>query len=141
MSHRRLHILVALLCTGLWAGAIWLGHSSGHLRFLDRLESALSDVRTLLRGVKVPPDLVTLTVEKQGQGTGTVTSNPPGINCGLACQFSIQRGTTVTLTATPDEGSSFNDWHGGPCNNSSSVTCQLVMDTDQTVSAHFDDDD
>ena len=60
MSYRRLHILVALLCTGLWAGAIWLGHSSGHLRFLDRLESALSDVRTLVRGVKAPPDLVTI---------------------------------------------------------------------------------
>src|SRR5438094_463937 len=60
MSHRRLHILVALLCTGLWAGAIWLGHSSGHLRFLDRLESALTDVRTLARGVKASPDLVTI---------------------------------------------------------------------------------
>jgi adenylate cyclase len=60
MSHRRLHILVALLCTGLWAGAIWLGHTSGRLRFLDRLESALSDVRTLARGVKAPPDLVTI---------------------------------------------------------------------------------
>jgi adenylate cyclase len=60
MSHRRLYILVALLCTGLWAGAIWLGHWSGHLRFLDRLESALTDVRTLARGVKAPPDLVTI---------------------------------------------------------------------------------
>ena len=60
MSHRRLHILVALLCTGLWAGAIWLGHSSGHLRFLDRLESALTDMRTLARGAKAPPDLVTI---------------------------------------------------------------------------------
>ena len=60
MSHRRLHILAALLCTGLWAGAVWLGHSSGHLRFLDRLELALSDARTLARGVKAPPDLVTI---------------------------------------------------------------------------------
>ncbi|ANW01430.1 CHASE2 domain-containing protein [Bradyrhizobium icense] len=60
MSRRRFHILVALLCTGLWAGAIWLGHSSGHLRFLDRLESALTDVRMLARGVKAPPDLVTI---------------------------------------------------------------------------------
>ena len=60
MSRRRLHILVALLCTGLWAGAIWLGHTSGHLRSLDRLESALSDLRTLARGVKAPPDLVTI---------------------------------------------------------------------------------
>jgi Fe-S cluster biogenesis protein NfuA len=91
--------------------------------------------------IVVPPDLVTLTVGKQGRGTGTVTSNPAGIFCGPTCQFSYQRGTIVTLTATPDEDSSFNDWHGGPCNNSSSVTCQLVMDNDQTVSAHFDDDD
>ena len=60
MSHRRFHILAALLCTTLWAGAIWLGHIGGHLRFLDRLESALTDARTLLRGVKVPPDLVTI---------------------------------------------------------------------------------
>lgn len=60
MSQRRLHILVALLCTGLWAGAIWLGHSNGYLRFLDRIESALTDARTLLRGVRTPPDLVTV---------------------------------------------------------------------------------
>ena len=60
MNRRRLHILIALLCTGLWAGAIWLGHASGHLRFLDRLESALSDVRTLARGIQAPPDLVTI---------------------------------------------------------------------------------
>jgi adenylate cyclase len=60
MGSRRVHILAALLCTGLWAGAIWLGHSGGHLRFLDRLESALSDVRTLARGIKAPPDLVTI---------------------------------------------------------------------------------
>jgi adenylate cyclase len=60
MSQRRLHILVALLCTGLWAGAIWLGHSNGYLRFLDRIESELTDARTLLRGIKAPPDLVTI---------------------------------------------------------------------------------
>ena len=53
-------MLVALFCTGLWAGAMWLGHSSGHLRFLDRLESALTDMRTLARGAKAPPDLVTI---------------------------------------------------------------------------------
>ena len=88
--------------------------------------------------IVVPPDLVTLTVGKQGSGTGIVTSDPAGINCGLTCQFSYQRGTTVTLTAVPDLGSFFNDWHGGPCDNLSSPTCQLVMDANQTVSAHFD---
>ena len=60
MSSRRLHILVALACTGLWAAAIWFGHSQGHLRLIDRLESALTDLRTLARGVKPAPDLVTI---------------------------------------------------------------------------------
>src|SRR5258705_2527021 len=60
MSSRRLQILVALACTGLWAAAIWFGHSQGHFRLIDRLESALTAVRTLARGVKPAPDLVTI---------------------------------------------------------------------------------
>jgi adenylate cyclase len=66
MSNRRRHILVALLCTGVWAAAIWLGHSYGHLRLLDRLESTLTDLRTLARGVKTPPDLVTIVAIDDG---------------------------------------------------------------------------
>src|SRR5258705_3179220 len=60
MSSRRLQILVALACTGLWAAAIWFGHSQGHFRLIDRLESALTDLRTLARGVRPAPDLVTI---------------------------------------------------------------------------------
>jgi adenylate cyclase len=60
MSSRRIQILIALLCTGVWAGAICLGQSSGRLRFLDRVESTLTDLRTLVRGVRTPPDIVTI---------------------------------------------------------------------------------
>ena len=60
MSGRRLHILIALLCTGLWATAISLGHWGGHLRLLERFESTLIDLRTLARGATTPPDLVTI---------------------------------------------------------------------------------
>ena len=91
--------------------------------------------------VPVQPDVVTLTVGKQGSGDGTVTSDPPGISCAPGCgssEVSFQRGTTVTLVATPDGDSSFNDWHQGPCDNSSSQTCQLQMNDNETVSAHFD---
>ena len=66
MSNRRLYILVALLCTGLWAVAICLGHTNGRLRLLDRIESALTDLRTLARGVKAPPDLVTIVAIDDG---------------------------------------------------------------------------
>src|SRR4051794_11355394 len=60
MSSRRIQILMALLCTAVWAGAICFGQSSGRLRFLDRVESTLADLRTLVRGVRTPPDIVTI---------------------------------------------------------------------------------
>ncbi|MET4327815.1 adenylate cyclase [Bradyrhizobium sp. i1.15.2] len=71
MSSRRVQILVALVLTALWGVSIYAGHANGHLRFLDRLEATLTDWRTQVRGVRVPPDLVTIvaiddTVVKRG---------------------------------------------------------------------------
>src|SRR5215217_1128508 len=42
-----------------------------------------------------------LSVTKDGAGTGTVTSDPTGINCGTDCSESYVQGTSVTLTAAP----------------------------------------
>jgi adenylate cyclase len=66
MRNRRLHILIALLLAGLWGAAVYLGHASGYLGFLDRVESTLTDLRTLVRGVKVPPDIVTIVAIDDG---------------------------------------------------------------------------
>ena len=69
---RRVQILVALVLTALWGAGIYAGHANGHLRFLDRLEATLTDrLRTQVRGVQAPPDLVTIvaiddTVVKRG---------------------------------------------------------------------------
>ncbi|OAF15767.1 CHASE2 domain-containing protein [Bradyrhizobium neotropicale] len=60
MSSRRVEILVALVLTALWGASIYAAHANGHLRFLDRLEATLTDLRTLARGVQRPPDLVTI---------------------------------------------------------------------------------
>jgi adenylate cyclase len=60
MNNRRLQTLVALVLAGIWGAGIWTGHASGYLRFLDRVESTLTDLRTLIRGVKAPPDIVTI---------------------------------------------------------------------------------
>jgi adenylate cyclase len=69
--NRRVQILVALVLTALWGAGVYAAHANGHLRFLDRLEATLTDLRTLARGVQRPPDLVTIvaiddTVVKRG---------------------------------------------------------------------------
>src|SRR5207245_6462597 len=38
-----------------------------------------------------------LNVNKAGTGSGTVSSSPPGIDCGSACSASYDSGTVVTL--------------------------------------------
>src|SRR2546425_30496 len=48
------------------------------------------------------PQTFNLTVNKTGLiASGTVTSNPPGINCGATSSPSYDSGTVVTLTPTP----------------------------------------
>jgi hypothetical protein len=43
-----------------------------------------------------------LTVSKEGVGSGRVTSNPPGIDCGQDCGKMFPENTVITLTATAD---------------------------------------
>ena len=76
----------------------------------------------------------TLTVNKSGIGTGTVTISPSGINCSGTCSASFASGTTVTLTATPDVGSTFAGW-SGDC--SGIGTCTVTMSTNKSVTAMF----
>ena len=63
----------------------------------------------------------TLTVTPAGTGTGTVSSNPTGINCGSTCSTTLNSGTTVTLTAAPASGSTFAGWSGN-CTTAGTVT-------------------
>ncbi len=77
----------------------------------------------------------TLTVNKAGTGSGTVTSSPSGINCGSTCAAQFNQGTAVTLTASPTAGSTFTGWSGGGC--SGTGTCQVTLSSDTTVTATF----
>jgi len=77
----------------------------------------------------------TLTVSKTGTGSGTVTSSPAGINCGTDCSETYNSGTSVTLTATPDSGSTFTGW-SGDC--SGTGTCTLIIDSNKSATAKFD---
>ena len=60
MSGRHLPTMAVLVLAGLWGFGVHFGYSHGYLRFLDRAESAMTDLRTLVRGVRAPPDLVTI---------------------------------------------------------------------------------
>jgi subtilisin family serine protease len=77
----------------------------------------------------------TLTVAKNGTGTGTVTSSPAGINCGAGCVGSFATGASVTLTATAAAGSAFTGWSGGSC--SGTGTCHVTLNGDAKVTATF----
>jgi uncharacterized repeat protein (TIGR02543 family) len=76
-----------------------------------------------------------LTVTKAGSGSGTVASSPAGIDCGATCSASFPNGTMVTLTATPDAGSTFTGWTGD-CTGTGA--CVVTMDQDRAVTATFD---
>ena len=75
-----------------------------------------------------------LNVSLAGTGSGTVTSSPSAINCPAVCSASFASGTSVTLTATPANGSSFAGWSGA-C--SGAATCIVSMTASQSVTASF----
>ena len=85
----------------------------------------------------------TLTVTKEGSGArkgstgqGTVTSAPSGINCGADCEEQYAAGTSVTLTAIPAAGSTFDGFTGGGCSGTGN-TCTVTVDQAKTVTAIF----
>ena len=79
--------------------------------------------------------LFQLSVLPSGTGSGTVTSNPVGINCPPDCTFGYTSGTDVTLTAAADSGSDFTGWIGAAC--SGTGTCTVSMDQAWSVGAEF----
>jgi len=78
-----------------------------------------------------------LSVRTRGGGSGTVTSDPAGIDCGADCTEEIPHGTSVTLTAVPNTGTSrFAGW-GGACSGSG-ATCTVEMTRARAVTATFE---
>jgi hypothetical protein len=79
----------------------------------------------------------TLKVKREGTGSGTVTSEPAGIDCGGDCTEEFPVKAKVTLIAVPGEGSVFKRWAGvsGPC--AFKETCTTTMGRDKVVKAFF----
>lgn len=78
-----------------------------------------------------------VSLHKSGSGTGTVTSDVAGINCGGDCSETYPFGTQVVLTAAASTGSSFAGWSGGGCTGNGS--CVVTVNWSKSVTARFTD--
>ena len=66
-------------------------------------------------------------------GTGSVSSNPAGINnCTTNCAAAFNRGTAITLSET---GAGFTGWSGGGCTGAGN--CVVTLNQNTTVTATF----
>jgi hypothetical protein len=77
-----------------------------------------------------PPPMYNVTVVIAGDGSGRVGAAPSG--------FRYASNTLVTLTATPDAGSTFTSW-GGDCTGT--APCSFRIRSDKLVTANFHNPD
>ncbi|MCA9578451.1 MAG: hypothetical protein KC668_23625 [Myxococcales bacterium] len=79
----------------------------------------------------------TLTVNRAGTGSGSVSSTPSGLTCPAngSCTGTFNHGTTVQLIASPASSSDFTSWSGGGC--SSNGACNVTMTAATAVTATF----
>ena len=80
----------------------------------------------------IPVSSFNLSVSKTG--SGTVLSDPQGIDCGETCSKPFDSGAVVKLIAAPAEGYKLGEWKGA-CTGSGE--CQVTMDKARSVTAVF----
>jgi hypothetical protein len=93
-----------------------------------------ADVSVTATFVKPIPAPHRLAVTRSGDGEGTVTSSPAGLDCGPVCSANFLSGSAVSLTATPAPGSVFLGWSGACLGVGS---CSTTLDADRAVTAVF----
>jgi probable HAF family extracellular repeat protein len=125
------------LSGGAYASLDYPGASSteaGRINDTGMIVGAYYDASGVEHGFLATPSL---TVADSGTGSGTVTSTPSGISCGTTCSASYSSGTSVTLTATPNSGSTFTGWSGACSSKSASATCVITVNGPEAVAAHY----
>lgn len=111
----------------------WSGPCSGTEPCVVRVQDATSVGVEFARNLE-PRAL--FSIDKVGDGTGTVTSEPAGVDCGKNCTATFRVGQEVKLTARPNEGSWFGGWEG-PCTGME--VCTAVVGGPTTVRAKFNE--
>ena len=118
-----------------WSG-VCTGTGSCTVTMSDTISVTATFNITLVSGGAILPTVEKFTLTVTVEGSGTVTSDPAGIFCVTGpCITSVDLGTEVILTATPDSGSTFESW-GGAC--SGTGTCTVTLTANRAVTATFD---
>jgi hypothetical protein len=76
----------------------------------------------------------TLSVSVTGDGSGKVTSQPAGIDCGSDCSYDYDYNQKAVLIPVAAPGSTFTGWSGA-C--SGAGTCEVTMAAARSVGAEF----
>lgn len=82
-----------------------------------------------LRHLETPQQLLAVSVS----GTGTITSDVPGVSCASDCTSQWDPGTRVVLSAAPGPGERFVGWRGG-C---TSLDCVVTLNGPLEIEAIF----
>jgi len=119
--------LTATPSTG-WAFDHWGGDATGSSPSVTITMSGDKTVTAYF--VEVQPDQFTLTLASNPPEGGTITATPSG--------GTYDAGTTVTLTAVPNNGYAFKGWTGTGITDTTSLTTTVTINSDMTVTAHFE---
>ena len=88
--------------------------------------------------VAISSESFQVAVSKGGNGSGTVTSIPAGIDCGNACIQPFADGSDVHLDAAPSTGSDFDGWSGASASECAGTSCDFDnLLEDKAVTATF----
>jgi hypothetical protein len=111
-----------------WLFEQWEGACSGR----DACDVRVEDLVTVTASFIPASQGQLLTVEKNG--SGTVTSDDGGIDCGSDCSEPYVYRSLVELIADPDSGWVFDGWSGA-CSGTGS--CSVEMTSAKTAIANF----
>jgi hypothetical protein len=127
-------------------GVTWIDLNSGLGSALIRSLALGAESATLFAGtdgagvfaIATQPATFTLSLSTTGRGPITTVMSPGGSTCGMNCTEAFEAGTTVVLTATPDQGKVVG-WTGCDSDTGAgrSSSCTVTMSADREVTVQL----
>ncbi|HHB92537.1 MAG TPA: tandem-95 repeat protein, partial [Thioploca sp.] len=111
-----------------WVFDGWRGHcdADGNVT-MDNFKSC--------KAVFVADDVPQFNLDVARNGSGSITSQPTGIECKDDCSEDYAQGTEVDLVAKPDSGFAFTNWTGDCSGTNKTVT--VLIDKAKSCQANF----